>query len=83
LFSHNVLTSEQGAHFLGGGGEQKHIIEERLTDLNLVLCGVLTDTDHMTPQHRQTTYKALDFIMEKIACVTRKNTIWEGTVSHH
>ena len=41
----------------------------------VVLGAVLTDVDHMTPQHRQTTYKVLDFIRETITLVTRENML--------
>jgi hypothetical protein len=61
----------------GGVGGQKHlIIEKWLTDLMVVLGAVLTDVDHMTPQHRQTTNKVLDSIKETITLVKRKNILW-------
>ena len=76
LFSHNLLTRSTKFFFLGGGGQKHLIIEEWLTDLMVVLGAVLTDVDHMTPQHRQTTYKVLDSITERITLVTRKNILW-------
>ena len=42
----------------------------------VVLGAVLTDVDHMTTQHRQTTYKALNIVKERVTLVTRQNMVW-------
>jgi hypothetical protein len=57
------------------GGQKHLIIEKWLTDLMVEIGAVPTDVNHMTPQHRQTPYKVLDF-SKTITLVTRKNMLW-------
>jgi hypothetical protein len=42
----------------------------------VVLDAALTDTGHVTHSTGQTTYKALDSIMERVTFVKRKNVFW-------
>lgn len=56
-------------------GQKNLIIKEWLTDLMVELGAVLTDVDHVTTRHRQTTYRVLEFIKETITLVTRKNML--------
>ena len=75
VFSQPTNKGTRSKFFWGVGGQKHLLIEECLTDLMVGLGAVLTDADHMTPQHRQTTYKVLDCFTEKITLVTRKNML--------